>query len=472
MNWKLSIVILLFTSCSTSHHCYKPIRPEAKWSRAQEVETDDYPEKWWDLFKDPTLSSLIENAYENNYSLKSAYEKVIQALYLRKQVCSQYFPQIDGTGNYTKSLSQFAIGSSLFSSGTTTDTGGFNFANGAKQELFIGGVDAIWEIDLFRHTYHEVRAACAMQGSLIESFRGIKVTLAAEIARLYFTIRWQQMNNTLLQEQIENLEQIIVLNESLRKKGIKSDFPTLETIKQIETLRKNLATTQAEKANALYKVLALLGDLPSKTLYSLLESSDYSIEIPEKIAVGIPADVLKRRPDIREAEKNIEQAAAEIDVAIADFFPRLTLTGNAKREKTTFQSLTATGPAWSFGTHLLAPVFQGGRLRAQYLEKKSAWRQNVYNYYETVVNAIAEAESAISFYEQGTARENAAHHAYRAEKSDFFKRTSLRDAGITDDITWIHARNAKITALLEWQHSRYEQILAIISLYKALGGGW
>lgn len=464
--------MLLLTSCSTHRHCYEPVCPAAEWTASQESLQDPFPEEWWSLFESPVLTCLIEKAYRDNYTLKSAYERVIQALYLRQQISSRYFPQIDGSVDYTKSLSQFALGSSFFGSGTGTAGNTLNFANGAKQEVFLGGVDAIWEMDLFGHTFYEVQAACAFQGTLIEAMHAIKVTLASEIARYYFTICWERLRTDLLQEEINNLEHKLVLNESLRERGVESDFPVLETIRQLETLKEELSTSRVEFADALYKLIALMGDLPAETMDSLFESSEFFRDIPETIVIGIPSDLLRRRPDIREAEMSIKQAAAEIDVAVADFFPTLALTGSAKRERTTFQTLAATGPAWAYGAHLLAPIFHGGSLTAAWLEKKSSWRQSVYDYYNTVVEAIAEAESAIAAYEERCVIEKAAYQSYQAEKASYLRQNALKEAGIIDEMALIDSQNAEILSRLGWQQSRYNQLLSIISVYKALGGGW
>ncbi|GAB4236561.1 MAG: efflux transporter outer membrane subunit [Chlamydiales bacterium] len=459
------------TSCRPSPHCtIAPLCPSENWFQEEEMNMTPPPDMWWTVFEDSFLDQLMHEAFCDNYSLKAAYERVVQAFYLRKEVLSQYFPTINANVNYTESLSQFAFGSAFFGNNIAQNLD-INFANGVKQKVFIAGFDARWEIDLFGNTYYQVCAAAAQQQSFQEVYHGVQLSLAAELAREYFTFRWQQSKEQLLNQLVEAFEEKEQLIAMLRQRGIESDFLLLDTENRKEEAQEQLEQLKGEKAATLFRIGAILGRLPDCFLDMF--SVPFSLpQLPQQPSVGIPSEILRRRPDIRQAEWMVAGAAAEIGVALTDFFPKLSLLGNGSFERTEFASLFASGPAWLYNINVLTPIFEGGRLRAQYQGKRAQWREFVNQYYETVVRAIAESEGAIARYQQSLKSLGASELAYQTQETQYQKTSILHRSGIADVITLADAQIRALESQIQREDRAIEATVNLVSLYKSLGGGW
>lgn len=459
------IALLLLPSCRSSTNCCRPIGAPSSWvSTESEGEVDLC---WWESFEDDQLTHYIELASENNKDVRAAMANVCQARAVRLTVTSQLYPDIDAELRYNRnSFNTFFGGAGNANPGNIASV-----TTNFQQEIFFVGLDAIWEIDIFGRTRKQVEAACYRVGSAVEAYHGALLSVFAETATNYFNARGYQELIAQKEEKIKTLEEILDLRKKLETTGIANSIDILDLEASLSSLKSELPQLVAEMFTAIYRLSILIGEFPG-VLLEEMEAPKPLPSLPVLVEAGLPSELLERRPDIRQAEAELGAATADVGVAVRDLFPRFFLAGSVGHQKFTLPTQLFDNFVWSYTADILTPVFKGGRLRANIRAEEAKAMARFYQYEQTILQAVEEAESRIVGYTQEVDRTSNLESSL-SDVSDAFALTeALYLSGIADAPGVLNKKLNVISAKEVVTESKLEAFNKLISLYKSLGGGW
>lgn len=453
------------------------------WSSAEtsDIVSSDAPlVQWWELFEDPLLNKYICMAAENNYDVLTATSNILQARALRQIAASSFFPQIGADVNATKTYFSkngpiFAIGPSTGSvPGTVSTTTGLPFAAQIPQiqNLFNAIFDVSWEIDLFGKTRRTVEAADAVIGSTIEQRNDTLLSVMAEIALNYMELRGSQKRSKLIEENIDLLEKKSALVRKQFESGYVSRLDDENIQATLATERAKLPDIQAQIYRNIYTLSILTGAVPETLVEELLPPQPLP-KVIETVAVGVRSDLLRRRPDVRKSERDLAAATANIGVAVASFFPTINLLGDGGFQSLMIKNLFTLGSrTWAIGGDINLPVFEGGRLSGNVKAKRAETAAVAYTYQQTVLNALEEAESAVVSYTQDLATSRELKMATDRYQDLVFLSKERNAKGLVNLLDLLDTERQLNEAEQSLLDSNITALLDLVSLYKALGGGW
>jgi NodT family efflux transporter outer membrane factor (OMF) lipoprotein len=428
--------------------------------------------RWWARLGDPTLDSLVERAVAGNLTLREARARVVEARAQRRVVGADRYPTVDAAGSYTRSRGSenVLLGGSGFGAG---GVGAPVVAlPGAERDLYQAGFDASWEIDVFGGTRRAVEAADADTEAAVAGLHDAMVTLLAEVARNYVEVRSLQERVRIAQENARAQAETAGLSRAKSEAGLTSELDPVRAEAQLAATRAQIPALEAQLRQAEHRLAVLLGARPG-SLGAELEAAAPVPPIPERVAVGIPSDLLRRRPDIRRAERELAAATARIGVATADLFPRFSLTGSFGLQSTKVASL-ADGDSrfWAIGPAVRWPVLSGGRIRGNIQVQGALEEQALARYEGAVLTALEDVENALVNYSREQARRDSLAQGVASARTALGLATELNARGLTDFLSVLDAQRQLFA--LEDQLAQSEGVVTanVIALYKALGGGW
>lgn len=451
----------------------------------EEVEvTDEAPfTEWWEIFGDPLLTCYINLAAVYNNDVLVAEANFRQARAIRMVTAAPFFPQLAADFNGTRT--SFSKNGPLFSILPPTSTATSrpdNTATGANsqfvaqvpqlQNLFNATLDLTWEIDLFGKTRRNIQSATARMQALCEQRNAQLITVIAEVARNYIEIRSNQEKLSLTNENIELVESSAEIIRNRFKAGLSNQLDLERIEAELAQIRATIPAIEASLFSGIYALSVLTGNLPETLLEEMLPFKDLP-QIPSELAIGIRSDILRRRPDIRQAERQLAAATADIGVAVASFFPTITLFGDEGFQSLKFSNLfSGRSNTWSYGGDVNLPIFQGGKLVGNLHATQAAQCAAAFTYKQTVLVALQEAEGAFTAFMQDlrTTKQledsvGRNEHIVKLSNERYVKGlanlTDLLDSERQLISIQQNALDAKTSALLD-----------LIKLYKALGGGW
>ncbi len=450
-----AVIILLMAGCAAVGPDYsKPVMPvpDSWHTKLQDGLSAQQPRRlahWWTVFHDPLLSKLIKRAAARNLDLKKARIRLLEARARRTMSRSALFPALNTSGSITK-----------------------NRGSNRETNLYNAGFDAGWELDIFGGVRRSVEAATADQQAEKENLRDILVSLLAEVCQNYIDVRTSQVRLTVAAENIKTQQQSLDLVKSRYASGLVTDLDIQQATYSLESSRAQVPSQRTSLNEAMNRLALLLG-LPPGALNRQLRQKEPIPLPPPQVAVGIPADLIRRRPDIRRAERRLAAQSARVGVAAAALYPTLKLNGSIGFEALSFNHLfDSINRTSSFGPAISWPIFDAGQIRAN-IKAQSAVRDQYFIQYEsTVLTALNEVENALTAY---TNEQNQARHlklsAAAAEKS--LKLARIRyTSGLTNFTAVLNAQESLLA--IEDQAARSAGALStdLIRIYKALGGGW
>ena len=412
---------------------------------------------WWFALNDPALSSLIDRAVSGNLDLKKARARVRESRARRGIATAGLFPSIDVAGAATRSYS-------------STDSGADKTSE--TSDLYTASFDAGWEIDIFGGVRRSVEAAEADVGASQEDLRDVIVSLLAEVAVNYIDLRTFQSRLAIAEGNLETQNETYQLTLWRCEAGLSDELSVQQARYNRENTRASLPTLRTGKEEALNRIAVLLGEQPGK-IHSLLEQQVSMPVIPLKLAIGVPADVLRNRPDVRRAERELAAQSARIGVATADLYPKLTLSGSIGIE-TLKVSTSPASQTWSssFGPGITWAIFKGGSIR-QNIEVQSALQEQALNKYEAaILSALENVENALAAYaEEQNRMDNLQEAAQAAQKAVELAKYKYQ-SGLTDFNNVLEAQRSLLTFQDQLAQSNGTATSNLVRLYKALGGGW
>lgn len=418
--------------------------------------------EWWQAFHDPTLSSLVEMAIRANLDLRQAEARIRQARAARGVAGAPLWPQVEASAIYQKSQSSGEAGAGK---GPATA--------GGIRELFQVGLDASWELDLFGGTRRGIEAATADLRAAVEDRRAVLVALAGDVGTNYLNLRGFQQQLAIAQKNLEVQKKTAEITRRRFEAGFVSRLDVANAEAQVATTESQIPLLESSIRAAIYSLGVLLGREPA-TLARELSVESPLPPTPPEIPVGLPSELLRRRPDIRRAEAQVHAATARIGVATADLFPRFFLTGSLGLASSDLNRLgnLSTSRFWSFGPSITWPLFAGGRIRANIEVQNALQEQALLAYQKTVLNALREVETALVAYakEQEHHKSLAAAVAHNRQAVDLAMK--LYVAGKTDFLNVLNAQRSLFATEDALTQSTRTLGTNLIALYKALGGGW
>ncbi len=421
------------------------------------VSTEPMPARWWELLNDPILNELVEQVRVSNPDLQSAYWSLVQARFARDYAVGDHYPWVDTSGGYRRTR---VSENSYSGGGFATD----------PFDTYSAGFDASWEPDIFGRVSRAVESAQASYEAQIENYRDVRVTLSAEAARNYVELRTVQAQ---LQYTLQNLQtQQDTLN--LAQARFESELaPRLD----VEQARLNLADTQsqipllrsAEKA-IINRLCILTGRHPGVLYDKLAEVTPIPVP-PSQIGIQVPVELLRRRPDIRRAERQLAAQSARIGTATAELYPHFSLTGSIGFEAMNFSNLLESSSRhYSFGPSFRWNLFSGGRIRSLIRIEESATEQLYWQYQSTVLSALEEVENAMTDYIQQQLRRQALQESVEAARQSVELVTAQYKNGLTDFQSVLVLQRSLLQQEDKLAQSEGQVVQNVIRIYKALGG--
>lgn len=443
---------------------YKPVAKDmpSAWNQplSAEMKTDpNLPVRWWEIFDDAELDQLVELAVVNNQDIKAAFARLQASRAMLDYTTGQYYPAVDAAGSY----SRYKAGKD----GVVQSHEEIDAIN-----LHSAGFDFLWEIDLFGRIKRSVESAEASWQASVEDYHDVMVTLLAEVCRNYIDLRTTQMRLAYAEDNIRIQSNSLELTQSRYESEIAGELD----VRQAESI---LATTQAEisllriaEAQAIHRLSVLLGQTPQQLKQQLLASKP--LPIPEAdITVGLPADLLRQRPDIRAAERRLAAQTALIGVAEADLYPSLHLVGTFEIQSRKFSGLgNIHNQTYTFGPGLRWNLFDGNRIRNTIKIEEATTRQLLAAWENTVLLAVEEVENALVSYEQLQLQQQSLTQAVTATRRSMELVETLYKSGLTDFQNVLDTQRSLRTQQDFLAASQGAQLQSLIRIYKSFGGGW
>ena len=346
-------------------------------------------------------------------------------------------------------------------------------ARGAREtDLYVAGLDAAWELDIFGGIRRAVEAADASVAAAVWNRRDVLVSLVSEVAIDYITLRSDQRRIANATRNLESQRRTADLTRERFGAGFAARLDVANADAQAETTESDIPPIQTAERQTIYALSVLLGREPASLLEELSVEKPIPIT-PPAVPIGLPSDLLRRRPDIRMAEAQLHAATAEIGVATADLFPKFSLTGDVSLQASQIKPLgNWASSVWSFGPSITWPIFTAGRIQANIEVQNALQQQAILAYRQSVLNALQDVESALIAYSKEQARRSALARAVISNRQALDLSTRLYRQGQTDFLNVLNAERSLLGVEDALAQSEANVATDLASLYKALGGGW
>ena len=452
----------LLTACAVGPNYHRPTTPvDAHFVNAGEpgfAETSAV-EKYWESFQDPLLNSLVDDAIAHNNTLAAAAANLHAARAARRLTGFDQFPTITASASYTHELyaeEQLP--------GVDRHDREFDAAD--------AGFTGLWELDLFGRVRRNVEAARADVGVAGATLQDARVGVIAELARDYFVLRGLQDQLALTLKNADNQERTLKLTHNRLDAGRGNELDTSRAEAQWRTTRSSIPTLEASIATTIYRLSTLTGRQPN-ALSERLTPPATTPDLPPLNAIGSPEDMLRRRPDIRIAERRLAGATARVGVAMGDLFPKVTLNGTLGYVAPTFSEFgTADARFFSLGPSITWAAFDLGRVRARIGEARAQTDAALANYQGAVLSALEDTEGALISYGRAQTRRDELRGAAAASDKAADLANRRFQGGLIDFLEVLDAERTALSAELLLSQSRTDAATSLIAVYKALGAGW
>ncbi len=415
---------------------------------------------WWTVFEDPILATLVETAYRQNPTLRAAGARVLEAVANRGIAIGTLYPQLqEGAGAYSYST----ISKHRANQGSGVD---HTFSDWSV------GIDAAWELDFWGRFRRGIEASDAQLLASVAAYDDALVSLVAEVALNYISLRTQEERLRVAQANVEIQQRSYDIVSEKFRGGAVTKLDQEQAASLLEDTRALIPGFEASIRQTQNNLCLLLG-IPPRDLADMLGGTRPIPSAPEQLAVGIPADLLRRRPDVRRAERVLAVQSALIGVAKSDLFPRLSLTGTMSVASTDFSNLFNRDSIEAFGGPSFRwAILNYGRITNNVRVQDAEYQALVANYENTVLNAQAEVESAIAGFLGARRQVDFLAQSVDAARSAVSLADLQYREGATDYTRVINTQQFLLSEEDRWVSTRGTVALNLTTLYRALGGGW
>jgi len=452
---------VIVTGCAVGPNYHRPATPvDAHFVNAGEpgFAEEEGVERYWTKFADPLLEGLVGEAVAHNKDLGAAAANLQAARAARRLAGFDLFPTATFSGSYTHNLyaKQQLPGVDRHDREFDSADAGFN---------------GLWELDLFGRVRRNVEAARADVGQAAATLQDARVSVIAELCRDYFVLRGLQDQLTLTHRNADNQFSTLKLTRVRLEAGRGNQLDTARAEAQWQTTVASIPSLEASIATTVYRLSVLTGRQPNALTEKL--AARPPPDLPPLNAIGTPEQLLRRRPDIRVAERHLAGATARVGVAVGDLFPKVTLTGSVGYLAPTFSEFgTADARFFSAGPSISWAAFDLGRVRARIGSARAQTDAALASYEGAVLNALEDTEAALVSYGRSQSRRDALQVAAAAsdKAADLARRRF--EGGLIDFLEVLDADRTALSAELLLSQSRTDAATSLIAVYKALGGGW
>lgn len=436
---------------------------------------------WWTLFNDPKLTELEQRVAGENLDVKAAGIRFAESRAQLGVARSAEMPSLNAHTSYVRQQASnngiFAVipsaaGASGASGASGNSTGGVKGGGLQPFDLFQGGFDASWEVDLWGGVARSVESATASSEAANEAKRSALLSSLAEVARDYIQLRGAQAQLAIARDNVSTARQSLSLTQQRAAGGVTTDLDVANASAQLRTTLAQIPGIEQQEAQLINALSLLLGQ-PPNALRTELATAKPVPPVPPKVPVGLPSELARRRPDIRQAEAQLHAATADIGVAQANFYPSINLTGSIGLQSLEFGHVfDARSKQYAVGPGLTIPIFQGGQLRSTLDLRKAQQQEAAITFQRTVLGAWHDVDNALTAYKAEQTRRDELIHAVADNRHALALAQSRYTQGVADFLTVLDAERSLLAAQLQLAESTTTVSANLVALYKALGGGW
>jgi outer membrane protein, multidrug efflux system len=474
---------LALAGCAMGPNFLKP-KPDvpSQWSatalgqsptRAGSVNTEEpHAVDWWTSFRDPTLTSLVERSTQANLDVREAVLRIEEARAQRAQAAAAFWPSVSGNAGYSRQrLSLTTPNGAIFAVAPHIPglPAGVTITNPYNQ--FQLGLSASWELDLFGSVRRSVEAADADMQSQIESAHDVLLSLSSDVAQTYIDLRGAQLRKSIVEQSLATERDVLQLTQQRWNAGLTTDLDVENAASEVRTTEAELPPLQREITQDINQLSELMSR-PPDALRAELQQSQPVPPVPPAVPIGLPADLARRRPDIRRAEASLHAATARVGVATADLFPQLTLSVSGGFQSEGISKLIEVASRFAtLAPTLEFPVFDGSRWATVRLQDVRA-KEAAIDYARAVLQALQEVENALAAYASDQDRRLSLDAASEASGNALTLARQRYESGVTSFIEVLDAERTLQQNQLSLAEATTAVSTDLVALYKALGGGW
>jgi multidrug efflux system outer membrane protein len=434
---------------------------------------------WWRLFGDPTLDQLVHDARQANTDVRAATARVAQARAAARVTGSAFYPVITFDPSITRARTPSTGNPAFATTGTGTGTGtGTTTGSGSSTQRGAGGrtvtnvrlpFDLTYEVDIWGRVRRSYESSVAQARASAYDFEVVLQTLEADVAQNYFNIRFIDLQTQIVAQTVESYRRQLDLTNKQFRAGLVGQTDVAQAESQLNSTLTQEVDLRRQRLDAEHALAVLLGRPPSEVTVLVMPLDLNPPGVPEIL----PAELLRRRPDVAEAEQNLVAANANVGVAIANFYPTLQLNAAAGLQSANLQSaLNWEQRAWSIGPSLSAPLFEGGRLRANLEQTRARYDELVATYRGTVLGAIRDVEDSLTDLRLRAEAARVQELAVRSSR-EYLRLAQLQyQQGLVSYLTVIDAERTLLNNELSAAQILNQRLVSTVLLIKSVGGGW
>ena len=429
---------------------------------------------WWTLFQDAQLSDLVARAAKGNLDLQQTAARIVEARQQEIVAGASSKPQVQLDTNASRNrISEHAIPLPPGAGSKGPGAGASPFGiPGTAFNSFRAGLDASWELDLFGGARNAVAAARARTQAAEWTARDLQVALAAEVADHYLTLRSLQRREAVAWEELTRQRALLAIVRARAAQGFVSQLDVDQQQSLVDATEARAYPLEAQVRAEIHALGVLVGETP-EALIPVLTPAAASPVVPAAPPPGLPSDLLRRRPDIRKAERNVAAAAADVGAATAELYPKITLSGQPGFVSTSLSTLLDWGSRnYTVSAGLLWPILEGGRLRASLAGANARQTEALLTYRQAVLTGLKEVEDALSRYQADEAQRGSLQASLdQARAAEAIANDQYR-AGVVAFNAVLAAQQAVTTDEDQLAQTEAACGMDVVALYRALGGGW
>jgi NodT family efflux transporter outer membrane factor (OMF) lipoprotein len=448
---------------------------------------DSVDPAWWETFNDPTLTRLEGLAVTQNLDLQIATERLLEAEAQAQITGANLYPNLSGAGSYTREgpskegiFNAFGGGASASTTAGSVASGaagsvgggGFSASDIAPLDLYQYGLQSMYDLDLWGKNRRAVEAAVAAARQSAEARRASLLNVEAQVASYYIQVRGTETVLSITQKNLSSANQLVDLTVERQQAGLTTSLDVANARATQAQIASQIPALVAQRDADIGEIGLLLGVTP-QTLPADLTTPAAVPLAPPSVPIGLPADLVRRRPDVREAEQALHEATAETGVAVASFFPDISLSGSVSLQALQFKNLNEfKAITYAVGPNITIPLFEGGQLNGQLKLRKAQQQEAALNYAKTVLSAFYQVDTALVDYNQ----EHATLDQLKIDTQQSQIALGLAEdqykQGLADYLSVLNAQQSFLSAQQNEAQSVERVSTDLVTLYQALGGGW
>jgi len=419
---------------------------------------------WWHALNDPELDSLVERAVRSNPDLQIALDRLQAARTYEIAIIGTALPEVSASGAAGR-----GTGSDLSRGHADQALRSADTSSGLQHINQIGGFDAVWEIDLFGKYRREMQAARADAQATAAQRNAVLITVVSNVARAYVDLRGLQMRTSVLHASIDTMRESQRVTRERYERGITNELDVTLATRELRVLESQVAPVEAQVSAAEYTIATLLGQYP-EDLVTELSKPAMIPSVPAAVQAGLPLDLLRRRPEIIQAERELAGSTARLGVATANLFPQVSIAGAIGAQR---QTSPAVGEhIWSAGAGAVWPLLDFGMLDAQVEIADLRTRAHLVSYRSTIQNAVKEVDTTWVAYAAQQERLEKLGDALAASQRAVTLANERYVRGLTDFLNLVDAERQQYEIEEQYTAAQLGTAEQFIALYRSLGGGW